>query len=506
MLENTKLEKLKTENLIAQNRNSNVKRVSRQLTFICAALAVITAQLAPLQVLAAQVPSDNNQVKLATPINGGLLSTQLDDTADGATTQSTNSADTNAAQAQNKPARKSFAGLFWSLPMNDVVIPGAKAGASIIRTAKRVLFQESTTQLEGSITLSCQHSLVARRIDQLLDTALDKDSKTQVLDKAVKHYNKTSQKVLAETKDAMDYLIPYRGFGPSSEAGDIILDEKVKLKSRASAEYARQKHIDEKHLQIVTSMSQIAMGLGMSDQVRGEKITSSGIQTLKGLVGDEEAEKTVDLLDEWSKNVVVPESVYAQGVWDVNQRQEKTKFVMETALESDVVIQEVKRRLHKYNQRSKGAMIASHVVETTLGAASLTPTFIGPAAKVALLAFVMATGGPESCKLMKELYLDKRFESRCKVVAEETHIALENYHVALLTRNPCLLALSESLVGEMTGPESVKQVLGTTVLAWEPDAASVAGLDRGDDTSGASLDTDTAGTSAVVERPAVKAL
>lgn len=500
MLEKTTLEKFKTEKLTSQNRNSKVKRVSRQLIFVYAAIVSIVTQLAPMQVLAAQASSDANQVKLATPINGGFLSAELDDTVGVSTTQA-------------KPARKSFAGLFWSLPMNGVVIPGTKAGASVLRTAKRVLFQESTTQLEGSITLSCQHSLVARRIDQLLDSALNKDSKTAVLDKAVKHYNKTSQKVLAETKDAMDYLIPYRGFGPSSEAGDIILDEKVKLKSRASAEYARQKLIDEKHLQIVTSMSQIAMGLGMSDQVRGEKITASGIQALKGLVGDEEAEKTVDMLDEWSKNVVVPESVYAQGVWDVNQRQEKTKFVMETALDSDVVIQEVKIRLHKYNQRSKGAMIASHIVETTLGAASLTPTFIGPAAKAALLAFVMATGGPESCKLMKELYLDKRFESRCKVVAEETHIALENYHVALLTRNPCLLALSESLVGEMTGPESVKQVLGATVLAWEPDGASAAGLDSGDDsTSSASIEksgdtnSDTTGTSAVVQRPDVKAL
>lgn len=473
-------------------------------------MILTVAQLVPAQVFAAESPASISEVKLATPINGGFLSAELDDTADGGTaSESGASLDTSTTSASaNKPARKSFAGLFWSLPMNGVCIPGAKAGAAVIRSAKRVLFQESSTQLEGSITLSCQHSLVTRRIDQLLDSALDRDDKTVVLDKAVKHYNKTSQKVLAETKDAMDYLIPYRGFGPSSEAGDIILDEKVKLKSRASAEYARQKHIDEKHLQIVTSMSQIAMGLGMSDQERGENVTASGIKALKNLVGDEEAEKTVDMLNEWSKNVVVPDSVYAQGVWDVNQRQEKIKYVMETALDSDVVIQEVKRRLHKYNQRSKGAMIASHVVETTLGAASLTPTFIGPAAKVALLAFVMATGGPESCKLMKELYLDKRFESRAKIVAEETHMALDNYHVALLTRNPCLLALSESLVGEMTGPDSLKQVLGTTVLAWEPgNDTSASSIESSDtQTSGASLDTDANNTPAVVQRSEVKAL
>jgi hypothetical protein len=120
--------------------------------------------------------------------------------------------------------------------------------------------------------------------------------------------------------------------------------------------------------------------------------------------------------------------------------------------------------VHKYNHKSKFAMVTSHIVETTLGAASLTPTFVGPAAKVALLSFVMATGGPESCKLTKELYLDKRLESRWKVVNEEAHLALDNYHIAVLTKNPVLLAFSESLVGEMSGVDTVPAILGTSVL------------------------------------------
>ena len=72
----------------------------------------------------------------------------------------------------------------------------------------------------------------------------------------------------------------------------------------------------------------------------------------------------------------------------------------------------------------------------------------------------MATGGPEQAKLLKELYLDKRFESRWKVLNEEAHLAVENYQVAILTHNPVLLAYSESVVSQMTSSETVNQVFG----------------------------------------------
>jgi len=352
--------------------------------------------------------------------------------------------------------------LLWSLPI-DGPVHVVKSG---LRTAHRVITpnRPKLETLTGGISQTDEDKF-ANRLDNLLDAALDRNPNSKVLDKAVAHYRTTTQKIIAETKDATDYLIPYRGFGPSSEAGNIILGEKLKVKSRASAEYARQKNIDETHLQIVTNMMQLAMGMGMSDRSRGDQISGQAMASLKGLVGDEEAEKTFQLLSTWSTDLNVPESVYEQDVWDVSQKQDKLKYVMETSLDGDPIVHEITKRLHKYNHKSKLAMVSSSVIQSTLAVGSLTPSFIGPAAKLALLTFVMATGGPESCKLMKELYLDKRFESRWKVVNEEAHMALDNYQVALLTRNPVLLACSESLVGQMTGPEHVKPVFGTTLLA-----------------------------------------
>lgn len=345
----------------------------------------------------------------------------------------------------------------WALPMADRL--GADLNEPALMRKAR-----APKRLDASINLSDGESAISSRVDELLDAALQRDARTEVLNKAVAHYRTKTQRVVAEAKDTADYLIPYRGFGPSSEAGDVILGEKLKLKSRASAEYARQQHVDELHIKVVSNMMQIAMGLGTADSTKRAETVGQGYAALKDLVGEEETERTMELLNTWMHDLNIPESIYSQGAWDVATRQQKFKTVLQNALEDDPVLHEITKRLHKYNQRSKFARASAHVVQTVLGTASLTPSFVGPAAKTALVAFVMATGGPEQCKLLKELYLDKRFESRWKALNEETHLALENYHVAILTRNPVLLACSESLIDQMAGEDTVQAVFGNSVL------------------------------------------
>ncbi len=351
----------------------------------------------------------------------------------------------------------SSAQAFWLLPMCGRL---DKKG-TVVGTAGGARHKELT----GSVTVADESNRIGRRVDELLDAALERDPQTKVLDKAAAHFRSIPMRMVAQGKDAANFSVPYQGFGPSSEAADIVLGEKLKLKSRASAEYARQKHIDELHVKITASVMQIAMGLGMSDRARGRQVTSSGLTSLKGLVGDGEADKTMTVLVATSREVSVPESIYAQGVWDVDQRREKLKTVVEHALDNDPVVKEIERRLHKYNHRSAFARVSAHVVETALGVAGMAPDFIGAAGKAALVTFVMATGGPEQSKILKELYLDKRFESRWKTLTEEAHLAVDNYHVAVLTRNPVLLACAESLVQEMSGPEAANTAFGQTVVA-----------------------------------------
>lgn len=358
------------------------------------------------------------------------------------------------------------ASMSWSLPFSGP-LDSSTLNKTLRSTAPVLLNPQKPARLDASINTSDGGNLVSRTVERLLETALDNDDQAKQLDKAVFHYRKASQRALAQTKDAADYIVPYRGFGPSIEAANLVTGEKISVKSRAAAEYARQKHVDETHIKVVSSVMQMAMGLGMSDPEKGAATIDSGFQSLKSLVGEEEATRTKETLAAWSKEIVVPESVYAQGAWDVQLRQNKRKLVLEAALDNDEVLHQITKHLHKYGHKSKFTRMSSQVIQTTLATAALTPSFIGPAAKTALLAYVMATGGPESCKLLKELYLDKRFESRWKVLNEESHLALENYQIAILTRNPVLLACSESFVSEMSGEQTVNDVFGTkTAYGW----------------------------------------
>jgi hypothetical protein len=355
--------------------------------------------------------------------------------------------------AESLPVPKAKTG--WLLPISGPL------GRIKLGTKKKA----PNKRYDVSINMSDTETAVAGRLDQLVDAALARDEKTKVLDNAVRHYRKKSQVVIAESKDAMDYLVPFRGFAVSSEAGDVILGEQLKLKSKASAEYARQKHVDETHVKLVSSMMQVAMGLGMNDRTRGEQVSHTGYEQLKALAGEEEAQKTMQMFSAWTTELTIPESVYKQADWDVTQKQELMKQVMAEALDADPIIHQIKKRIHKYNQRSNFSRASAKVIQTTLGVASLTPSFVGPAAKAALVSYVMATGGPEQYKLLKQLYLDKRFESRWKVLNEEAHLALDNYQIASLTRNPVLMACSESLVGQMTNPDVARRILGASVLS-----------------------------------------
>jgi len=407
-------------------------------------------------------PSSNDAKRLATPYHGPLTGEQsLSSSTSPLEAQSSNH------QSVDEVAEKLASG--WAVPIDGPLSLLTRTTTRIIRqqkvAAKPQSQAEQPRELTGSISTADPYQHVGSQMDKLLETALERDEKTKTIDMAVSHYKKKSQIVIAETKDALDYMIPYRGFGPSKEAGDIILGEKLKMKSRASAEFARQKNIDETHLKVTTCMFQVAMGIGMTDRQRGEEIVDAGMKSLKELVGDEEAERTAKMLADFRDNFEVPESMYEQKIWDVAQKQAKQNQIFQASIEEDPVVKEIKKRVHKYNHKSRLSMVTSQVLQTGLGVAALTPSFIGPGAKMALLSYVMATGGPESCKLLKELYLDKRFESRCKVISEEAHMAIDNYQIALMTRNPVLLACSESLLGQMIGEMGVKEIMGTALLS-----------------------------------------
>jgi hypothetical protein len=200
------------------------------------------------------------------------------------------------------------------------------------------------------------------------------------------------------------------------------------------------------------------MGVGTQDQTRSTKIIESGRTQLACLVGEQQAANTVDDMKKMSSSLNLPDNAFTQDTWDIQEQQNKLNSILSAAVNSDQVIGGINKIVHKYNHHSALYRVSNRVATVSLSVVGLTPTFAGPAAQVALLAYIMATGGPEEDKLMSELYLDKRLQSRFDLLNGKAQLALEKYQIGVLTKNPMLLVASQSVVKQLTTEEQAMKV------------------------------------------------
>ena len=127
--------------------------------------------------------------------------------------------------------------------------------------------------LESSVVLTVPER--PGLLDELVQVALDRSDKASHYDQHVKKYNRIHQKALAMTKDALNYVFYYRGDSPSSEFGDVILNEKQKLKSKGSAEWLQQEHRDATELAVLSSAMEMAAAVGSKDEEQAAQLESS---------------------------------------------------------------------------------------------------------------------------------------------------------------------------------------------------------------------------------------
>lgn len=101
---------------------------------------------------------------------------------------------------------------------------------------------------------------------------------------AVEKYQTPTHQTWSKLKDASNSVVPWRGFGLSSKAGDIVLDENLKLKSLESAKYLRQVEIDSKRLNLIESVLSVAYYIGNLDTAKLQQTE----ETLCSTVSDQE--------------------------------------------------------------------------------------------------------------------------------------------------------------------------------------------------------------------------
>ena len=417
-----------------------------------------TILLGALQVLALTMPATAANVQSPTSAHTAQsinLTTTL--TRPSSSLQVAAQPANTTAETQYEPTGNSdmsLPGFEWQLPCEGKFQPKATAAASALR-------------LQGTVTAFDVDADFGQLVDSMLDAAVYKSTKMTNLDNAVAHYRKPNQQKLADIKDATNYVIPFRGNGVSSEAADVILDEKIKIKDKASAEYARQRYIDDLHPRVIAKTLQLAMAVGTPDKQRREELTKSALNSLTELVGKDGASAALQKVQSWSKDIRVPEQLYGTAnSWDVDFFRDKLKDATKLGMEGDPVIVELKKRLQKYNHKTMASRVGSKVVTGGLDLCSwIAPGFMIPiACEVANATYVMSTGGPEESKLIKELYYDKRVESRYRTINEEAQIALTQYQNALNVKNPVLLVCSESVLTQLVGAENIGTVLGGRTL------------------------------------------
>lgn len=339
------------------------------------------------------------------------------------------------------------------------------AGSASVLLAPHVQLEEGTV-LKAGVEITDKKDENATIIDELVNAAHLKHPRTETLDKKVKTHNSGHRKMLAKSFDALNYVFGYRGSTPSSEMGDVILEEKKKLKSKGSAEWLSQQHRDEVELAVVSTAMDLAAALGgsFSDAKEDKEQATLAYENLKELVGEDLARKTVAEFRSWSSR---PFNVSALDgkVWSISQRQQKQKAIMQICKDTDPVIKDVVAAVHKYNGHGKLYLATARTIKTGLGLASMSPTVAAPASQIALFFYTMATGGDEEDKMLREIYLDKRLASRSTVISEKSHLALDRYQIAKLTKNPILMTYCENVVKHMTGSQAVPSILGPVTQA-----------------------------------------
>ena len=194
--------------------------------------------------------------------------------------------------------------------------------------------QDDTTNhrrlaLQGSATYYDISAKFGERIHRLTKSALDQDQEYRKTAKAVDHYRTNVQRALRTTKDAVNYVYPYRGFSMSIEGSRVILDEKQKLNNLFVAELIKQRYWDEMHPKVVAQIMQIAQGLGMEGSEQADAAVQKGVAGLKSLTDAETAEATLKELSEWKNQLNIREPVFQQSAWDV----ESTERIYQNALE-----------------------------------------------------------------------------------------------------------------------------------------------------------------------------
>lgn len=261
----------------------------------------------------------------------------------------------------------------------------------------------------------------------------------------------TSKGSTSKAKSLVNFMFDTRGSDWSKEGADIAVHGTSDITSDSTRFYRDQMHRDELHWRVITLIAMIANGLGKAQPSDAQSHTVIGYVTeLRGLIGDGE---TDDIL-KWLTGSDTDRSqsdLRRSETLDLPKVLEAQDAMLEAALNKDIVIASARKELQPYANKTKSRRVATKIAYSTLGMAAFVPNWIAPIAESTFLGTMMANGGPEQDKLLKELYFAKRISKRTELLQRQLNLALDCRAISVATNNGTLYKFAREFTEYMCG-------------------------------------------------------
>jgi hypothetical protein len=239
-------------------------------------------------------------------------------------------------------------------------------------------------------------------------------------------------------------------YRPSRTAAQVFLskDTNSSLPYREQSEIDHIEGADRNQLSIIilATMMQLAKGLGDSNQTSAGITIEKGRGKLTELLGQGQADWVYERMSSWAEQVrkqISAEQIGA-SVDEPIELEHQVTGLAQKAVASDAQIANLKATMAVYDR-------APGYLDRGLSAAGLTPTLIGPAAKLAQYAVECGSGGSRGKRLSDVLSIGVTIQERVTTLTRQSEIAVNNLERAHLSKNPVLYAFSKDLIGKLGG-------------------------------------------------------
>lgn len=310
----------------------------------------------------------------------------------------------------------------------------------------------------GRISVTVNQPSIPDSVEELIGAAKKDDKQLQICKEYIERYASKRSKVSARAGDALNSILMFRGISTSCEAGDVLLDEQLKLKSLGSAKYIMRKLEDQVELAVLTSALDLVATLGNKDTSADQQLIADRRKALEVLAGPEATARFVACIQSSSEQLS-PGYCSPASLTSHSELEKRIQLAVQCAALNDQIVDEVRADIHKFNHHSTAVMAAHRIARTTLSVISLAPNVAGPAAQAVLFGYVVISGGSESSKVLKELYMGKRLQCRVATLTEEMHTLFDGYRTGANGANNLLCSFSEQILADKMGAAEARMLL-----------------------------------------------